>query len=171
MQEAEKQQAVTPHSLAAKVFHWGFIVVFAYGLAKQVDEVEELEDTAFLMEEFVFATVFLLLLLIRFVYMRTTRPTAMPAETPDRTRRLARAVHLGMYLSLAMLALSGMTIGGMFSAGATGGFLFAAVLWLHEACYWATVNLIALHVLAALYHRYLGDGIWSSMVPVFKEKR
>ncbi|MEM1412396.1 MAG: cytochrome b/b6 domain-containing protein [Pseudomonadota bacterium] len=154
----------------AKVFHWGFIGVLAYAWLKQVDEVEELEDASFLMEEFLFATVFLLLRLARFIYMRSTRPSALPASTPKRAKRLARAVHLAIYGSLALLAITGLAIGGMFAAGVSEGFVFGTVLWLHEVFYWASVNFIALHVIAALYHRYLGDGIWSSMVPVFKEK-
>ena len=32
---------VSPHSVAAKAVHWGFIGVFLYALTKQLDEVEE----------------------------------------------------------------------------------------------------------------------------------
>ena len=28
------EQPITPHSRTAKILHWGFILVFAYGLAK-----------------------------------------------------------------------------------------------------------------------------------------
>ena len=167
---AKDNLGVAPHSLVARVFHWGFVFVFAYGLAKQVDEVEELEDRAFLVEEIVFATIFLAILLARFVYMRTTRPTALPIGTAKTVSRLARFVHLGMYLSLAMLGVTGLTIGGMFASGTREGMIFASMLWAHEAFYWASVNLIVVHVLGALYHRYLGDGVWSSMVPMFREK-
>lgn len=48
--------------------------------------------------------------------------------------------------------------------------VFASMLWAHEAFYWASVNLIAVHVLGALYHRHLGDGVWTAMVPMFREK-
>ncbi|NKC01258.1 MAG: cytochrome b/b6 domain-containing protein [Pseudomonadales bacterium] len=164
---SEDHPGVAPHSLVARVFHWGFIFVFAYGLAKQVDEVEELEDRAFLVEEIVFATFFLFILVVRFIYMRTTRPTALPSDTAKTVSILARFVHLGMYLSLAMLAVTGLTIGGMFAVGSREGIVFASMLWAHEAFYWASVNLIVVHVLGALYHRRLGDGVWSAMVPMF----
>jgi|TARA_B100000900_G_scaffold379785_1_gene364950 cytochrome b561 len=32
--------------------------------------------------------------------------------------------------------------------------------------YW----LIGIHIAAALYHRWLGDGVWNAMVPVWKER-
>lgn len=168
--ESERSPGVAPHSFIARVFHWGFIFVFAYGLAKQVDEVEELEDRAFLIEEIVFATIFLVILLARFVYMRTTRPTALPSSTAKTVSLLARFVHLGMYLSLSMLAATGLMIGGMFASGTREGIVFASALWAHEAFYWASINLIVVHVIGALYHRQLRDGVWDSMVPIFQGK-
>ena len=36
------------YSTTAKVFHWGFVVLFAYGIAKQVDDISQLEDFALL---------------------------------------------------------------------------------------------------------------------------
>ena len=135
---------VAPHSAMAKVFHWSFVVVFVYGLITQIDEVEELEDRAFLLQEVAFATIFLTILLARFVYMRTRR-SALPNDTPNLMRRFARFVHLGMYASPALLALSGLVIGGMHASGVTGT-LFAVTLWLHEACYWVSLILIAAHI-------------------------
>ena len=165
-----RYQQTAVHSLTAKVLHWGFIVVFAYGLVRQVDEVEELEDTAFLMEEIVFAIIFLMLLFARFIYMRATRPSVLPDHAPRLVLRLAQGVHLGIYVSLALLALSGLSIGLMYASAVKDGAVFEFVLWLHEAAYWTSVNLIALHVVGAIYHRYLGDGVWSSMVPLLTER-
>ena len=79
------------------VMHWGFLAFFLYALSKQLDEVEELEDSDLLNSEMVFATVFLIVVVGRFLYMQFTRPTALPIETPPKQRLLARAVHLGMY--------------------------------------------------------------------------
>ena len=136
---------------------------------KQVDEVEELENFALLQEEVVLALVFLLLLLARFFYMRSTRPTVLPVDTPERVLLLARIVHLGMYVSLAMIAVSGLVIGGLYWSGIKEGATMEAVLLLHEICFWTSVNLIAVHVAGAVYHRLKGDGVWSAMVPVWKE--
>ena len=32
------------YSILAKVFHWGFVVLFAYRIAKQVDDITQLAD-------------------------------------------------------------------------------------------------------------------------------
>ena len=52
----------TKYSTTAKVFHWGFVVLFAYGIAKQVDDISQLEDFALLRFELIFATILILLL-------------------------------------------------------------------------------------------------------------
>lgn len=167
--EGSPQHSIGSHSRTAKIIHWGFIGVFVYMLTKQVDEVEELENVALLREEVILAIVFLLLLIGRFIYMRSTQPTVLPRETPKYMLLLAKAVHLGMYASLALIAITGLMIGGLYGSGTKSGALLEAVLLSHEIFFWASVNLILLHVAGALYHRYLGDGVWSSMVPVWKE--
>ena len=35
------------YSKIAKLFHWGFVLLFVYGVAKQVDDINQLEDQAF----------------------------------------------------------------------------------------------------------------------------
>lgn len=145
--------------------HWGFIAVFIYGITKQVDEVEELEDFTLLQEEIAFAVLFLLLLLARFVYMQSSRPTVIPSSTPRSLRLLARIVHLGMYASLALIAVTGLMIGGLYWSGVKTGQLMDALLLGHEVVFWVSINLIALHVIGAIYHRQKDDGIWRSMLP------
>ena len=161
---------ITPHSLIAKIFHWGFIVIFAYAIAKQVGNVTDLNDTTLLRFEMVFAIGFLILLAVRYAFMQMTRPTALPDDTPVLVKRMARAGHLAMYVSLAMIAISGLMIGGLFMAGFETGLLISTAIGLHEVSSMASYGFIALHVLAALYHRFKGDGIWSAMVPVWTEK-
>ncbi len=157
------------HSTAAKAFHWGFIVVFIYALTKQLDEVEELEDLSLLQTEMLFASVFLILLIARFVYMQTTQPSVLAADAPGATRLLARAVHLAMYASLALIAVTGLVIGGLYGSGIKQGTLMEIALVAHEIAVNTTYFLILGHVAAAVYHRRKGDGIWNAMVPVWKE--
>lgn len=158
------------HGLIAKVFHWGFILVFAYGLSKQLSSLDELRDTSLLHFEMIFAKVFLILLAVRYFYMRTVGPTALPDNTSIWMKRAARAGHLAMYISLAMIAISGIAIGALYMHGNQSGSLIGAVIEWHEFSVMASYISIALHISAALFHRWLGDGIWSSMVPFFKEK-
>ncbi len=162
-------EKVEPHSIAAKTAHWGFLLVYIYALTKQLDEVEELEDFSLLQQEMVFAVIFLVLLFARFVFMQTTRPTALPGDTPDQTRLLARIVHLAMYAGLALIAVSGLVIGGLYWSGIKSGGMMDAALLVHEIAVNTSYFLILGHVIAALFHRRKRDGIWNAMVPVWKE--
>jgi len=160
---------ITPHSRTAKIIHWGFILVFAYALTKQLDAVDQLADAALLRFEMVFALIFLALLAARYFYMRNTRPSAIPEDAPILLKRLASLGHLAIYGSLAAIALSGMLIGTFYWLGFTDGLLIEIAVWLHEVSVSASYICIAIHVGAALFHRLMGDGIWSAMVPIFTE--
>ena len=158
------------HSLLAKIFHWGFVVLFLYGILKQVDDISELADIALLRFELLFAFVLIVLLAARFTYMTKTQTSSLPKETSALQKLLARSVHLAMYLALASIALSGILIGVLYWMGINNSLFIALVISVHEvsvtACYW----LIGLHVAAAFFHRFKNDGVWSSMVPVWKER-
>lgn len=162
---------VKPHGILAKVFHWGFIAVFLYALTKQLDSVDQLVDPALLRFEVVFAIAFLVLLAGRFFYMRWAMPTALPDDTPRVMKTMARLGHLAIYGSLAMIAVSGLMIGAAYSISGASGLFMDVSLFLHETSVIAAFAMIALHIAAALFHRLKGDGIWSSMVPVWKERQ
>ena len=164
--QKEKRQ----YSFLAKFWHWGFVLLFIYGVAKQVDEIEQLEDKFFFQFEIVFALLFLLLLIIRFVYMNKTQETSLPDDTSKFQKIAARSVHLGMYITLAGTAVTGLLIGLFYWLGFKGGLLIDLLTAIHSfvvnALYW----LIGIHIIAAIYHRLKKDGVWSSMVPFLKEK-
>ena len=61
------------YSLLAKWLHWSFVVLFAYGIYKQVEDLSDLEDLSLLKFEIFFAFIFLLFLAFRFVYMTKTQ--------------------------------------------------------------------------------------------------
>jgi len=157
------------YSKLAKLFHWGFLILFVYGVSKQVDNLNQLEDLAFFRFEMIFALIFLILLIIRFIYMKKTQNTSLPIETPKTQKIAAKFVHLGMYILLACTALSGLLIGLIFWIGLKDGYLMRLIINLHEfivnLLYW----FIGIHVLAATYHRLKKDGVWGSMVPFFKD--
>ena len=158
------------YSKIAKLFHWGFVLLFVYGVAKQVDEIEQLEDKFFFQFEIIFALLFLFLLVIRFIYMSKTQETSLPEDTPKIQKILARCVHLGMYASLAGTAMTGLLIGLFFWLGFKEGLIIDLLTSLHSfvvnTLYW----LIGIHIIAAIYHRLKKSGVWSSMVPFLKEK-
>ena len=157
------------YSKLAKVFHWGFVVLFAYGIAKQVDDISQLEDFALLRFELIFATIMILLLAIRFLYMAKTQTSSLPEETSAFQRLAAKLVHLGMYVLLATIAVSGILIGGIYWIGMKDGLLIEGIIAVHELAVTASYWLIGVHVAAAVFHRLKQDGVWSSMVPIWKE--
>ncbi len=163
-------QMVRSYSFIAKFMHWAFMGVFAYGVINQVDEVDELENSTLLLEEVFFTLIFLFLLLFRFIYMRSVRADMPQLDMPKNLILLARTVHLGMYVSLALIAVTGLIIGGLYNSGVKDGLMLEAILLLHEIIFWISVNLMGLHIAGAIYHRLKGDGVWSAMVPIFKEK-
>ena len=157
-------------SSIAKFMHWGFVLLFIYGLIKQIDDLKQLEDKALLQFEVIFATVFVFLLLIRFAYMKTTQKSSLPDSTPKSQLLAARVVHYGMYACLALIPLTGLLIGLLFWLGFEDGFLINTVVEVHEFSVSVIYWLIGLHILAAIFHRLKNDGVWSSMVPFLKEK-
>ena len=157
-------------SSIAKLMHWGFVVLFVYGLLKQIDNLNQLEDSNLLKFEVVFASVFLFLLLIRFVYMKTTQQSSPPESTPKPQIMAAKIVHSAMYTCLALIPFTGLLIGLLFWLGLKDGLLINLVVGAHELSVSIIYWLIGLHVLAAVYHRLKNDGVWSSMVPLWKEK-
>lgn len=161
---------IKPHSVFAKTIHWSFAALFAYAIYKQVDDVSQLSEPGLLRFEVIFAAAFLGLLVARFFFMRSTRPSALPESTPAPMRYAARVGHLAMYVSVGMIAVSGLLIGAVYASGARDGALLEGIIGLHELSVTASYVTIALHVSAALFHRLKGDGIWSAMVPVFREK-
>ena len=165
-----KQNEKKQYSFLAKFWHWGFVLLFIYGVAKQVNEIEQLEDQFFFQFEIIFAVIFLFLLSIRFVYMNKTQETSLPDDTSKIQKIAARTVHLGMYSTLAGTAITGLLIGLFYWLGFKDGLLIDLLTAIHSfvvnALYW----LIGIHFVAAGYHRIKKDGVWSSMVPFLKEK-
>ena len=63
------------YSIAAMIFHWGFVFIFIYGILKQVEDINQLSDISLLKFEIIFAALMLILLIIRYFYMSRTQVT------------------------------------------------------------------------------------------------
>ena len=155
------------HTILSKFIHWTFTLLYAYGIFKQVDDLSELEDASLLNFEILFATIFLIIVLIRYVYMKDT-PTLLGAnETVSKGHLfIAKTVHRLIYFSLIMLPTTGLIIAGLFNLG-MGGVEIAIAL--HEFSAFLSYVVIAIHVGASLYSRFKSEGMWNSMVPIWKE--
>ena len=159
------------YSKIAKLFHWGFVLLFIYGVVKQVDDINQLEDNVFFKFEVIFALIFLFLLLMRLIYMKKTQKTSLPEDTPKVQKIAAKVVHNGMYTFLGGTVLSGLLIGFLFWLGIKKGFLIDIIVTFHELVIHLLYLFIVIHIIAASYHRLKRDGVWSSMVPFFKEEK
>ena len=107
MSEFEEISRDRHYSTIAKLLHWGFVILFFYGIIKQVDNINQLEDISVLRLEILFATIFVLLLAIRFTYMKKTKKSSLPNETPKSQKLAAKIMNYGMYISLAAITCSG----------------------------------------------------------------
>ena len=167
----------TTHTKLAKFIHWTFILLYLYGIVKQVNELGDLEDNQLLLFEIAFATVFLIIVILRYSYMRRFK-TFQGATEPVHIVHyyFARIVHRAMYACFILLPLTGLIIAGLYSQGYTVNAtpdeeqtIIDVVLDLHGAVADLSYILILLHIAAAIYSRIKGEGVWSSMVPVLKE--
>ena len=167
----------TSHTKLAKFIHWTFILLYLYGIVKQVNELEDLEDNQLLLFEIAFATMFLIIVILRYSYMRRFK-TFQGATEPVHIVHyyFARIVHRAMYACFILLPLTGLIIAGLYSQGYAVNAtpdeeqtIMDVVLDLHGAVADLSYMLILLHIAAAIYSRIKGEGVWSSMVPVLKE--
>ena len=158
------------HTFLAKCVHWAFVILYAYGIFKQLDDLEQLEDSGLLVFEVVFASVFLLIVLIRYFYMSRFETFLGATEpVPLIHKYLAKTVHRLMYFCLVLLPLTGLAIAALFRRGIVDGPLMDGAIGVHGFAADLSYLLIAVHVLAAVYSRLKNEGIWTSMVPLWKE--
>ena len=168
MKKTEAEIAKTNYSITAKIFHWSFIILFAYGVFKQIDNINQLEDLALLKFEMTFALLFILFLVVRFVYMTRTQKSSLPPDTPRAQKALAKAVHYGMYIGMISIAFSGLVIGSLYWFGLKSGIIIETIIGWHEVSVSIVYWLVGLHLIGAIYHRFKNDGVWQSMVPTLK---
>ena len=155
------------HTKLAKTIHWTFSILYAYGIFKQVEDLEELEDASLLYFEIVFAIAFLVIVMLRFFYMKDAK-TLLGAHDEMHKSHLfiAKATHRLVYFSLIMLPTTGLLIAGILNAGLPG---MGIAIALHEFSAFLSYVTIGVHVIASLYSRFKGEGVWNAMVPLWKE--
>jgi len=129
----------------------------------------ELEDPSLLNLEIIFAIIFLIIVLIRYFYMKDAQ-TLLGATKKIRPGHLflAKSMHRLIYSVLIMLPTTGLLIAALFNLGIEG-IDFAIAL--HEFSASLSYVLIAMHIGAAFYSKLKGEGVWSGMVPIWKETK
>ena len=159
------------YSLLAKCLHWSFVVLFAYGIYQQVEDLSDSEDLSLLKFEIFFAFIFLLFLAFRFVYMTKTQNSSLPENTSKAQKIAAKLVHFSMYFCLFGIVSSGLMIGFLYWFGIKVGYLIEFSIFIHESFFSIIYWLISIHVIASIYHRFKQDGVWNSMAPFLKENK
>jgi len=160
------------HTRLAKYVHWSFIVLYVYGIIKQVDDISDLEDSKLLIFEVIFASLFLVIVIGRYFYMRKVEIMHASTVPVHRVHKfIAKTVHTSMYVVLILLPLSGLAIAFLFNQGIKDGPMQLIALSVHEFAATASYVLIAIHVSAAIYSRIKGEGVWSSMVPILTDEK
>jgi cytochrome b561 len=141
-------------------------------MIKQLDDLSQLEDAGLLYFEVVFSIIFLLIVMFRYLYMRKYKTFLGASKAvPVAHQYLAKAIHISMYLCLVLLPLSGLLIAGLYTLGFTRGLMQDLAVGLHEFSASLSYLLIIIHVAGAVYSRMKGEGIWTSMVPIWKEDK
>ena len=168
MRNPEVEMTKPSYSITAKIFHWSFVILFAYGISKQINNINQLEDLALLKFEIAFALLFILFLVTRFVYMKRTQKSSLPHDTPMLQRVIAIAVHYGMYIGMISIAFSGLVIGCLYWFSLKSGVIIKTLIGWHELSVSIVYWLVGLHLIGAIYHRLKNDGVWQSMVPALK---
>ncbi len=171
MQKTEAEKAKTDYTLTARIFHWSFVILFVYGVFKQIENINQLEDLALLKFELTFALLFILFLVARFIYMTRTQKSSLPPDTPGAQKALAKAVHYGMYIGMISIAFSGLVIGCLYWLGLKSGVIIETLIGWHEFSVSTVYFLVGLHLIGAIFHRFKNDGVWQSMVPILKREK
>ena len=171
MRNTEVEMAKQSYTLTSKIFHWSFVIIFAYGISKQIDNINQLEDLALLKFEIAFALLFILFLVARFVYMKRTQKSSLPPDTPMVQKALAKAVHYGMYIGMISIALSGLVIGSLYWLGLKSGIIIETIIGWHEVSVSIVYWLVGLHLIGAVYHRFKNDGVWEAMTLSLKREK
>ena len=171
MRNTEVEMAKQSYTLTAKIFHWSFVIIFAYGISKQINNINQLEDLALLKFEIAFALLFILFLVARFFYMTQTQNSSLPPDTPRAQKVLAKAVHYGMYIGMISVAFSGLVIGSLYWLGLKSGIIIETIIGWHEVSVSTVYRLVGLHLIGAIYHRFKNDGVWEAMTPSLKREK
>ena len=155
------------HTPLAKFIHWTFTALYAYGIFKQVEDLEDLNDVSLLNFEIFFAIIFLIIVLLRYFYMKDVKTLLGAHEEMHKGHLfIAKVTHRLVYVSLIMLPTTGLLIAGMLAIEIPG---MQIAIGLHEFSAFLSYVTIAIHVGASLYSRFKGEGVWNGMVPIWKE--
>ncbi len=162
-----------PHGFVTRGIHWVSAALIGFGYLKGLDSVSQLADPAVLRFEVLYALGIGALFAVRFAWTKyVAGPTRLPSDAPGWERQASRAVHIGLYVSVFGIVLSGLGIALAYSVPAMGGLMMGAMVGLHEVFLTLMPILLAAHVAGALWHRAVrNDGVLESMTGTLPKRR
>lgn len=154
-----------PHGFVTKGIHWLSILLLGYGYFKGLNNVNQLADPALFRFEVIFALGMGAVFLFRLFWTyKIAGATRLPDTAPKWEHFLSRMVHYGLYGSVFTIVGSGLAIAYAYTSSILGGFFMNAMIGLHEASLAVLPVLIIIHVIGALWHKFVRrDGILESM--------
>lgn len=156
---------VKPHGFVTKGIHWASAGLIGYGYFKGLENVSQLADPSVLMFEVTFALLLGALFLFRFFWTKKIAGTSrLPVSAPKWEHLASKAVHLGLYVSVFGIVLTGLGIALGYSVPVLGGMFLGAMIGLHEVALSVMPALLLIHIAGALWHKVVRrDGVLESM--------
>ncbi len=157
------------YAIAQKVIHWLMALVICIDLfvaqkfGRTMEDWDRLESRV---DHASIGTVLTILLVLRLYFRVRHGEVALPQGMPGWQVRAARAGHFALYACMILLVVSGFATGMNAASplplfgqlditlGQSNEDFFQAIRPIHEFATNAMIALIAIHVLAALYHHY-----------------
>ncbi|MGV8997421.1 MAG: cytochrome b [Parvibaculaceae bacterium] len=166
----------------AKTLHWVIMALLFqmlwYGL--NADSIPKEEKLAFFQNHSGLGLILLTLMITRLVWRRFHPAPPLPADTPRWQQIASKATHHGLYALVILQPLLGLLLTttskgnlrpfGLFGLHIVENHLLHEIgETLHTINAWVITGLIALHVVAALYHHFIRrDNVLRRMLPFVK---
>jgi len=170
------------YGTGARLFHWGIaillIVQIPAGIAMTSEPLAEISGPLFVLHKGL-GSVLLVLVVARVLWRLTHRPPPFRDFMPAREQRIAHMTHLGIYMLLLVMVVSGYvrTVGDGYPIELLDALgvpplipempsVAAAMLVVHQVTVFALVALVAVHVSQVLRHEWIaGNPVLDRMWP------
>ena len=154
-----------PHGFVTKGIHWLSAGLIGYGYLKGLDDVSQLADPALFQFEVTFALALGALFLFRLFWtQKVGGVTRLPNEAPKWEHFASRAVHIGLYVAVFGIVLTGLAIAMGYATPALGGVFLGTMIAAHELTLTIMPLLLIAHIAGAVWHKVVRrDGVMESM--------
>ncbi len=163
------KDALKPHGYITKAFHWLTALLVIYGYSKGLEDVSQLADSDFFWYEVYFASFLGLAFLARFVWTKYFGgSTRLPNTAPKWEHIASKAVHIGIYVSIFMIVITGLAIAYAYTVPMLNGTFMMVMIFLHDVAVAVTPVLVIAHIAGALWHKFIRrDGVMETMTGSF----